>query len=265
MATKRGKGDSQADAVSEALDQLYGAPLERFVPSRRELVASLRASGDIAASKLVASAEKPTRTAWALNQVARRRPELIRALFEARDRANQVQKQGDAEQVRASVREFRDRLTDAVNGAREAANETGFSFNAAQARRIAETLQAAGGAGSEARASVLAGRLAHDVGLEDPFAGLEAGPPPGRGRQDRQAQQARQERQERTERLRAIEQVRERVAALERQAAEARAAARHANALARRAQSDAERADRAVAEAEKDLDQARAELQRLRK
>ena len=264
-SAQRNEENAQADAVSDALDRLYAAPLEQFVSTRRELVAALRASGELAASKVIASAEKPTRTAWALNQVARRRPELFRALFDARDRANQAQKHGDAEQVRATVREFRDRLADAVNGAREAAAETGFSFNAAQARRIAETLQAAGGAGSEARAGLLAGRLAHDVGLEDPFAGLEAGPQRGRERRDQQERQEQKAQQERAERLHAIEQARDRVATLQRQAAEARAAARHATALARRAQSEADRADRAAAEAENRLDEARAELERLRK
>ena len=49
----------------------------------KELVAALRARGEAAAAQAVAAAAKPTRTAWALNQVARARPELVEALLQA--------------------------------------------------------------------------------------------------------------------------------------------------------------------------------------
>jgi len=243
-------------ALAEALDRLYTAPLDRFVAVRRELVASLRAAGEAAAVQVVASATRPTRTAWALNQVAHRRPELLRALFDARDRATKAQKQGDAEKIRGSVQEYRDRLAAAVDGAREVATVSGFSFNAGQARRIAETLQATSAARSQAQASLLAGRLTRDVEVDDPFAGLESGST--RHGEKKHGQELR-------ERARAMQQAaQDRVASLEQKAVEARAAARHAGALARRASSDAERANRDAEEAEKRLDEAREALERLK-
>lgn len=246
------------DLLSEALDQLYAAPLERFVALRRELAAQLRSSGDAAAAKRVGSAVKPSRTAWALNQVARRRPELLSALFEAWDRATATPKQSDSDQVRSSVRAYRERLAEVVHGARGVAAEVGVEFGAGQARRMGETLQALCAPGSEARASLLAGRLAQDVAVEDPFAGLAPGPLPKRREGESR------ERQERKERQQAINRARDRVTALEHKASEASAAAREANALARRAQSDADRAARAVAEVEQQLERARAELRALK-
>jgi acyl carrier protein len=50
MAAKR------ADALSEALDRLYAAPFDAFLPLRRELVVSLRAAGDAAAADEVVMA-----------------------------------------------------------------------------------------------------------------------------------------------------------------------------------------------------------------
>jgi hypothetical protein len=258
MATQHDDAKSKPDPLSEALDRLYGAPLERFVALRRELVASLRGSGHGAASKVVGSAVKPSRTAWALNQVACRRPELLSALFAARDRATAAQNGGDSDEVRASVRAYRERLAEVVDGARTAAAEGGMDLGAAQGRRIGETLQAACAAGSEARADLLAGRLSQDVALEDPFAGLAPGPM-AKGHKEEGG-----ERQERQARQRAMDKARDQVATLEHKGAEARAAARQASALARRAQLEAERAARAAAEAEQELERARAEWQRLK-
>jgi hypothetical protein len=257
MATQRRDANPKPDPLSEALDRLYGAPLERFVALRRELVASLRGSGDAAASKVVGSAVKPSRTAWALNQIARRRPELLSALFAARDRATAAQNRGDSDELRGCVRAYRERLAEVVDRARSAAAEAAMDLSAAQGRRIGETLQACA-AGSEARAGLLAGRLSQDVALEDSFAGLGPGPVP-KGHQEKGG-----ERQARQARQRAIDQARDQVATLEHRAAEARAAARQASALARRAQSEAEDAARAAAEAEQKLERARAEWQRLK-
>jgi hypothetical protein len=251
------KQASQPEPLADALDRLYGAPLEQFVALRRELGAALRVAGELPASRLVATATKPTRTAWALNQVARRQPELLHALFDARDAAAAAQKQGDAEQVRTTVREYRTRLAGAVRAARDVLGEVGVEANAGQSRRIGESLQAASAGGVDARSKLLAGRLAQDVDVEDPFGGLEVGattarrsPEPHRPddsasrKREAAAQDARERalQRERAERERAIKEGRLHVMSLEEKARDARALAREAEVAAGRAQSAAEKA-----------------------
>jgi hypothetical protein len=273
------KPTSEPDPLSDALDRLYGAPLEQFVALRRELGGALRAAGELPASRLVATAAKPTRTAWALNQVARGRPELLQAVFDARDGAAVAQKQGDAQQVRTTVREFRTRLAEAVRGARDVLAGVGVRLNAGQSRRIGEALQAASAGGADARAKLLEGRVAQDVGVVDPFGGLDVGetrarrspePPPEDAASRKREAAARDAHEraiqrERAERDRAIEERRLRVLSLEQKAREAHALAREAEVAAGRAQSAAEKARRACVEADERLGQARAELRTLTK
>ena len=68
------------------IDELYGVPLEGFVAARDELAKELIAAGDGDEAKRVKSLRKPTATAWALNRVARERPELMAALVDAHAR-----------------------------------------------------------------------------------------------------------------------------------------------------------------------------------
>jgi hypothetical protein len=263
-----------AEPFAAALDRLYAAPLEQFVALRRELVASLRASGDPPAARLLAAAIKPTRTAWALNRVARSHPELLRGFFDARDRAAAAQVQGNAEQARTAVREYRERMAEVGRAAREALGEAGVAINAAQVRRIGESLQASSTGDADARATLLAGRLARDEDVQDPFAGLEVGgarPRPGPdpqpsdgvvGKREAAARAAHERamQRERARRERALEEARQRVASLEHEAREARAVAMRAEAATRRAQSAEKLAMGAAEQAEERLERARADL-----
>jgi hypothetical protein len=298
MASRsRPEARSPSAAGAVALDGLFAAPFDDFVPRRRELAAALRAAGDVASSRLVAAASKPSRTAWALNQVARRRPDLVAAAFEARAKAATAQAEGEAEALRATARAYRDRLADLVQAAADAVREDGGELTVAQGRRISATVQAVAGAdGAEMREAVLAGRLVADVDVDDPFGGLELGPvresreaaaparddlaarraatSSGLGRvheQTRAHERSEQKRRmreqeeqarerERQKQARELEKARERVAALETEAREARLAARDAEIAAGRAHAEAERSRRAVEAVERRLSEAKGEL-----
>jgi hypothetical protein len=285
--------------VAAALDRLFAAPFDQFVAVRRAIALALRKDGDAAGARAVAAFAKPSRTAWALNQVARRHPDLVTHALDAWVKAAASPKAGDAGDVRATARAFRDRTSDIVQAAEEVARHDGADLNVVQGRRIAATLQAiAGGADAGARERLVAGRLAADVDVDDPFAGLEVGgpreassraeaeigkgtpapgstpaPPGGHVAPVRDPATARRafaeeaERgrvaRERERRAREIETARARVAALETEAREARAAARQAEVAASRAQADAERARRAVEGIERKLEEARGELRSL--
>ena len=258
-----------SDVVDAALDELYGAPFDGFVETRRELAAGLRSGGDVASSRVVAAASKPTRSAWAINQVVRRNPERIRDVMAAWDEAAAAQGEGDAAGVRARAREFRARIADVTQLARSILEQSGSSLSALQARRLGETLQAAAGGGDALRARLSTGRLVEDIEAQEPFAGIvaPADPRPARGLgaskpNDDDARQRRAE-QERRARARAVDAARARVDVLDGEVKAARERAREAEIVALRAQGDAERARRAVVDAESRLASARAELEKL--
>jgi cell division septum initiation protein DivIVA len=283
MASKtHGEAESSEGPAADALEGLYAAPLDDFVSKRRDAVAALRAAGEVAAARLVATAAKPSRTAWALNQVARRRPELLASALSAREQAAAAQATADAEALRATARAYRDALTALVQAAGDAVREDGGELTAAQGRRISATVQAVAGTDDpNVREILLAGRLVADVDVDDPFAGLEVGPvresrdvgsPPRHDGAPRSAAKAGREREKARERerqaherekqrqARELELARARVAALEEEAREARVAAREAEVAAGRARVEAERLRRAVEAVEKQLSDARAEL-----
>jgi hypothetical protein len=272
----RTPGDAEGrDPAAQALDGLYAAPFDEFVPRRREAVAALRTAGEVAAARVVAAATKPSRTAWAMNQVARRRPELLASALQARERAASAQASANGDAMRSLARAYRDALAALVQAASDAVREDGGELTAAQGRRISATVQAIAGEGDPRVLEALrAGRLVADVDVDDPFAGLEvaavrqprvaASPPRDDTASHRAAESARErERQaharEQQRHARELEQARARVAALEEEAREARAAAREAEVAARRAQAEAERLRRAVDVVEQRLSEARGE------
>ncbi len=290
MAAKTQREAGPGDAAG-ALDRLYAVPFDDFVPTRREMVAALRAGGDVAGARAVAAAAKPSRTAWALNQVARQRPELLAAALEARTKAAAAQTSGDA--LRASARAYRDCLAALVQAAGDALREGGGELTASQGRRISATVQAiAGEDDAGAREALLAGRLVADVDVDDPFAGLEAAPVRERPEthspresaprathgvrrshdevsalekareREKQARERERLAQEREHERQAaeLEKARAKVAALEDEARQARVAAREAEVAAGRARAEAERLRRAVEAVEKRLSDAKGEL-----
>jgi hypothetical protein len=253
---------SPADRLEGALDRLYAATLDEFMSLRGQLVAELRAAGEAATARQVAGVAKPARTAWALNQVARREPELLQAVMKAWATANEAQKRGDAAALRETARAYREWVAAVVKAARDVLAEAGMEATAIQMRRMGETLQAASAEDSPTRARLLAGRLEKDADVQDPLAGLEAGPGAGaKTKDDRRAAQAAQEAAQ--EKERAITAARKQVDSLEKAAAKARAAAREAEVNADRARDEADRARRAVGEAEARVVQATTELRKL--
>jgi hypothetical protein len=62
------------DLLRAAADELYAADLDGFTDRRKELAAAARAAGEPAAAKEIAALRKPTRSAWAVNQLVRADP-----------------------------------------------------------------------------------------------------------------------------------------------------------------------------------------------
>jgi hypothetical protein len=254
--------------LGDALKRVYSVPLGEFVTLRRDLAGQLRASGDLAGARELLAAKKPSRTAWALNQLARRHPDMLRAALEAHTAALKAQSHG-ADAVRDSVRAFRDRIGDCVRQCSAILAEAGAGANATQSRLIGETVRAAIQA-PDSRERLLEGLLTEDIEVEDPFAGLTAGSHRGarlrivkQSERSATATQEQEMQRARQERAREMEHARREVERLEEQARDARTLARQAETAAHRAQTEADRARAAVVAIEQRLEKARTFLKSL--
>ena len=67
------------------VDDLYGLPLDRFVPERTALSRELRKAGEREQAGEVAALRKPSVAAWAVNQLVRTQRKAIDELLEAGD------------------------------------------------------------------------------------------------------------------------------------------------------------------------------------
>jgi hypothetical protein len=153
------------------IERLYGLPPEEFVAARDQLARQLRKDGDGVAARRVGGLRRPTVAAWAVNQAARRRPELVTDLIEAGERLRQAQRRalsglrgGALRTAGAERRTAVERLVAEATGILE---ENGRSPDAHR-DAIAATLQAA--SVDEAIAAVVrAGTLDREVAAPTGF------------------------------------------------------------------------------------------------
>lgn len=105
-----------ADATDEVIDRsevdaLYALDPSEFVAARDALAKDLKAAGDQDAAAGVKSLKKPTKAAWAINQVARSHPDDVAALLDAgatlRERQAAALSGGDAGALRDAAADRR--------------------------------------------------------------------------------------------------------------------------------------------------------------
>jgi hypothetical protein len=259
------------------VDELYGLPLERFVPERNALAREQRNAGLRDEATEVAGLRKPSVAAWAVNQLVRTQRRGVDDLFEAGDGLREVhdavlEGRGDGSSLRGAVERERLAVEALIEAARGLLTSDGHELSPTIIDRVADTLHAAA-LDEDARRQVEDGRLERElrhVGL-----GAAAGPPapararPGSGRaaetSNKRAGATRD-----TERA-----LRERAQARAEARAEARAVEREARRRLERAERSAklalERRDRAaqsledaeaeLADAEDELREAQAQLE----
>lgn len=275
-----------AEAVQRAADELYGLPLPDFTRARDEYARRLRKEGLRDEGEAVKALRKPTVTAWALNQLARRRPDEVEKLLATGKRLREAQDAllagGDRSGLQRASAEERELVTELTRAATEIAREAGGPAGPSLNERIRNTLHAAA-LDEQTAAALAAGRLVREqeaVGLFGaPTAEAKPNAPRKRAR-ERSAPQKEPEqgrklegelREARTEAqkaqrehagaAKATERVGKRAEGAQRradearnQAEEARAALREAERREREAEIAYDRAARAVASAEKKLD-----------
>jgi hypothetical protein len=215
------------------LDNLYAALPADFTRARNDLAQRLKQAGQVEAAAGVKQLRKPTVPLWAVNQLARRHPDDVRALLDAGERlrvAQQAALRGESQELRVATAEERGILQGLTQRAAELLRETGHS---ADTKRIADTLRAAA-VDESGRELLQRGRLSEELEASGfgGFAGMEI---PSRSKpEEKPPSPAAQRRRE--EQLRKL---RERVT---------------------KAKSDATKAERAVARAETALGAARERL-----
>ncbi len=133
--------------MTDARD-LYGLPLDRFVPERAALARALRAGDRRAPAEEVAKLRKPSVAAWAVNQLVRTQRQPVGELFEAGDglqqaHADVVGGKGDATALREANERERAVVERLLDLARGLLSSQGHELSATTLERVRETLHAA--------------------------------------------------------------------------------------------------------------------------
>jgi hypothetical protein len=133
-------------AESDPAAELFAVDPDAFVEARNRLVKELRAGGQRDEAARVAKLRRPPPTAWALNQVARQRPELVEAVLDTGARLREAMEDalaGDPSGVRASQAAERRAVDAAVGAAAKVLEEAGRPAADAVKLRMAASLRAA--------------------------------------------------------------------------------------------------------------------------
>jgi hypothetical protein len=107
----------KADLVAEAAAELYRLDPEQFTSRREQLAAQARAAEEPAAAKRIASLRKPTRSAWALNALARSEPGKLDELFTLGDQLRAAERALDGDRLRELSRQRRTMIDSLVRAA----------------------------------------------------------------------------------------------------------------------------------------------------
>jgi hypothetical protein len=160
--------------VEEALDDLYGAPLEEFVAERKRLAKKLE--GDEA--KTLVKARKPNVAAWVLNQLARRERRDVDLLLDAGHRLRQAQAGVLRGAEKAAFEDARRKESDALKRLTKAAErllrDTRGTVGANVLSQVNESLRAAA-ISEEGRELLARGRFVEPLQSTgfDAFAGID--------------------------------------------------------------------------------------------
>jgi hypothetical protein len=160
-------------------DDLYGLPLDAFVPERDALAKRLRSEGRREEAAEMKGLRKPSVAAWGVNQAVRSQPKAARELWDAGDALIAAQGallagRGDAAGLRAGVERERSALGELVEAARGLLTTTGRDLGDSTIDRVRETLHAAA-IDRDAREQVAPGRVTREMAHAG-LGGLEAAP-----------------------------------------------------------------------------------------
>jgi hypothetical protein len=110
-------------STEDLIRALYEAPPDGFVAGRAAAIAEAKQAGDKETAKRLAALRKPTVSAWLVNLLALRRPELIDELVELSTALRAAQRSLQGEQLRELSTQRRQVVSALVNAAQKLAVE----------------------------------------------------------------------------------------------------------------------------------------------
>jgi hypothetical protein len=232
-------------ATADELSELFNVSLAEFTRARNDLARRLVDEGREDEAAQVKTLKKPSISAWATNQLARKKPDQVGLLVETQRR---LQESVDAQTMRDASSARRKLVAALLVGARDILTEAGHPASSTTLAKIEQSLFSA--TSDEELEMLQQGRLTGDLvspGFDaiEGFEMLASEPPKSDVRARKRAEE--------------LAQV---ATAAERAAAEARAEAERLMDEANNVRKAAERAERAAERAEKDAEKARAKADR---
>jgi hypothetical protein len=135
---------TQAGEPTDEARALYGLAPEEFTAARDALVRRLKKEGRADEAAAVAKMRRPSRTAWALDQLARREPALVAEVLRAGKRLRDTMAASEGRAVLDTAQaDERRALSDAVTRALELLTDARATTGDTAAVQMAETLRAA--------------------------------------------------------------------------------------------------------------------------
>ena len=135
----------RATDIEGEIDHLFQLSLSEFTAARNALAGRLKKDGRADDAERVKGLQKPSASAWAVNQLQWRNRKDMEGLLAVGDRfrkAQAAQLAGKAADLRTLLNERRDVLSDLVKRASDLLQEGGHAASPDAARRITTTLEA---------------------------------------------------------------------------------------------------------------------------
>lgn len=133
--------------LEQELERLFELPPAEFTAARNDLARRLKRASQSDAAARVQALRKPTIPVWAINQLARHRPEDVEALIAAGEELRATQEAvlagGDRAQLRAATAAERDALRKLTQQANEILTGSGQRPTPAVLERVAATVRSA--------------------------------------------------------------------------------------------------------------------------
>src|SRR4051794_13158700 len=120
-------------------DDLYTGDFDGFVSRRNALAKQLKADGDSDGADAVKALKKPSRGAWAINQVSAGKTKIRKDLLAA---GAALRKAKGRDAVRKATEQERDAIDEARDAAQAIATKDGAKLSPAALEKVRETLHA---------------------------------------------------------------------------------------------------------------------------
>jgi hypothetical protein len=159
--------------LDSVTDELYALPPSEFTATRNERAKQARTEGDRELAEQIKTLDRPTTSAWLVNQLARQLGDQLEPLIELGRELRDASASISGDELRALTRQRHQLVHALVQEARRLGAQQGAKVTDAVAGEVQRTLDASL-ADSDVAEAVLSGRLAHATeyaGFGEPMAG----------------------------------------------------------------------------------------------